>query len=134
MFRCCFLHATIYCYKFQIWVYVKDSIQFQSILSSHYYTIIIGDRYKPTLAETGPFGFSKYSYKYDVHFDDNKASKTVRFKEYSILREQKDTTTCQVSFLHIHNRLVVYVCIYTYIFIRIIAGDVFSDGPWLPCR
>eukprot|EP01036_Dinobryon_divergens_P028399 gene28399-37335_t len=59
---------------------------------------VIQSGYKPTLAETGPFGFVKYSYKYDVHFDDNKASKTVRFKEYSILREQKDTTTCQEMF------------------------------------
>jgi len=47
------------------------------------------------MAETGPYGFVKYTYKYDVSFDNLKNSNEVTFKEYSILRESTDSASCE---------------------------------------
>lgn len=40
--------------------------------------------YKPNVKEVGPFGFNKYTYKYDVNFDTD-SEDTVAYKEYNIL-------------------------------------------------
>jgi hypothetical protein len=55
------------------------------------------------MTETGPYGFVKYTYKYDVSFDSLKRSNEVTFKEYSILREPTDSVSCEVQyFLRLH--------------------------------
>lgn len=53
--------------------------------------------YKPSVEETGPYGFVKYSYKYDIYFDPDDST-TVSFKEYSYLREAEDPNSCEEMF------------------------------------
>lgn len=50
---------------------------------------------KPEMVETGPYGFVKYTYKYDISFDDPVESTTVTFKEFSILQELTDESACE---------------------------------------
>lgn len=51
------------------------------------------------MAETGPFGFSKYTYKYDIAFDDAEAAEKISFREYSLLLDAHDDGLCEVSVL-----------------------------------
>ena len=55
---------------------------------------VISRGYKPQVIETGPYGYKKRTYKYEVEFErgDNN---TISFKEYSLLDYIKDSTICQ---------------------------------------
>lgn len=53
--------------------------------------------YKPHVVETGPYGYLKYTYKYDVSFDTSD-SLNVTFKEYTLLKEATDPYACQRMF------------------------------------
>jgi hypothetical protein len=50
---------------------------------------------KPDMVETGPYGFVKYTYKYDISFSDPVESTTVTFKEYSVLQPVEDPDACE---------------------------------------
>jgi hypothetical protein len=50
--------------------------------------------YKPQVQETGPYGFIKNTYKYDIYFDPHDSS-TVTFKEYSYLTEITNKDSCE---------------------------------------
>jgi hypothetical protein len=54
---------------------------------------VLQQGFRPNLVETGPYGFTKYTYKYDIWFSDDSLS--VTFKEYSILNEVTDATLCE---------------------------------------
>ena len=54
--------------------------------------------FKPRMVETGPYGFVKYTYKYDIAFDDQEKSETVSFKEYSLLQEIVDPEECELMY------------------------------------
>jgi hypothetical protein len=62
--------------------------------------------YKPRMVETGPYGFVKYTYKYDISFDDPVQSKTVTFREYSILQEVDDPLDCQRMYFRMDRDLL----------------------------
>jgi hypothetical protein len=49
--------------------------------------------YKPHILETGPYGYSKSTYKYDISFETTD-SDLVSYKEYSMLHELTDPTVC----------------------------------------
>lgn len=49
---------------------------------------------KPTMVETGPYGFRRHTYKYDISFPDPSESTTIQFKEYTILRPISDPDAC----------------------------------------
>lgn len=53
--------------------------------------------YKPHVSETGPYGYSKKTYKYDVYFDPVD-SLYVSFKEYSLLDAVVDPYPCEKMF------------------------------------
>lgn len=63
--------------------------------------------YKPSMVETGPFGFLKYTYRYDISFDDPRKSTTISFKEYSILNEIRNPMDCQDMFYRSQRDLLV---------------------------
>eukprot|EP01038_Epipyxis_sp_PR26KG_P014212 gene14212-19069_t len=65
--------------------------------------------YKPALVETGPYGFLKHSYKYDVSFHSAQSNSNIEgsnkyntdyvtFKEYTLLREVNDSSLCEKMF------------------------------------
>lgn len=56
---------------------------------------------KPTVVETGPFGYVRNTYKYDIEFDPVD-SLTVSFKEYSLLTpiDESDGILCENMFFH----------------------------------
>jgi len=59
---------------------------------------IVQRGYKPHIAETGPYGYTKNTFKYDVSFE-SADSRTISYKEYSYLEELSDPTVCErVSF------------------------------------
>lgn len=58
--------------------------------------------YKPVVAETGPYGFQKYTYKYSVEFDEVD-SLYLSFKEYNILKEVNDDGVCKRMYYRIGN-------------------------------
>ena len=41
--------------------------------------------YKPAVVEVGPFGFEKFTYKYDITFGSDDEDSYVSYKEYSVL-------------------------------------------------
>lgn len=53
---------------------------------------------KPVMTETGPFGFLRHSYRYEISFDDPIRSETVSFKEFSVLLELSDVDLCEDMF------------------------------------
>ncbi len=53
--------------------------------------------YKPSVHETGPYGFVKKTYKYDIYFDPLDSTE-VTFKEYSYLKEAQDPDSCEKMF------------------------------------
>ena len=53
---------------------------------------------KPVMTETGPFGFLRHSYRYEISFDDPTRSETVSFKEFSVLLELSDVNLCEDMF------------------------------------
>lgn len=53
---------------------------------------------KPELVETGPYGFVKYTYKYDISFSDPVESTTVTFKEFSVLQPVEDPNACEAMY------------------------------------
>jgi len=52
----------------------------------------------PAMVETGPYGFMRHTYKYDITFPDPKESTTVRFKEYTLLKPITDIDACSHMF------------------------------------
>lgn len=59
--------------------------------------------YKPLLVESGPYGYEKKTYKYDVSFDTNSSSTTVSFKEYSVLEEVSNQEACERMYYRMGN-------------------------------
>lgn len=57
-------------------------------------SLVIAAGNEPTVQETGPYGFVKSSFKYDIYFDPID-SLTVTFKEYTLLKEVEDPTDCE---------------------------------------
>lgn len=51
----------------------------------------------PNVVETGPFGFIKNTFKYDVLFDAEDSSR-VTYKEYSYVQEVNDPAVCEEWF------------------------------------
>jgi hypothetical protein len=58
---------------------------------------VIRRGYKPALVETGPYGYYRRTYKYDIYFEDVH-SRTVTFKEYTLLEEADDPMACEEMF------------------------------------
>jgi hypothetical protein len=58
---------------------------------------------KPLIVETGPYGYRKKTYKYDVSFDTNTSSSTVSFKEYHYLTKINETIMCESMFFRMDN-------------------------------
>lgn len=59
---------------------------------------VIQRGYEPMVVETGPYGFVKNSYKYDIYFEPD-TSLTVTYKEYSYLTEITDNpNACEAMF------------------------------------
>lgn len=52
---------------------------------------------KPAVKETGPYGYYRRSYKYDIYFEPSD-TRTVTFKEYSYLEEVDDPDVCERMF------------------------------------
>lgn len=52
---------------------------------------------KPIIKQVGPYGYRKYSYKYDVSFDSMNSS-YVKYKEYTILQSVSDITSCKTMY------------------------------------
>lgn len=61
---------------------------------------------KPEMAETGPYGFVKYTYKYDISFDDPERSTTVTYKEFSILQTVDDPAACEKMYFRMDRDLL----------------------------
>jgi len=67
---------------------------------------------KPVMTETGPFGFLRHSYRYEISFDDPTRSETVSFKEFSVLLELSDANLCEEMYYRTgRDSLVVNPCI-----------------------
>lgn len=67
---------------------------------------------KPVMTETGPFGFLRHSYRYEISFDDPTRSETVSFKEFSVLLELSDVNLCEDMFYRTgRDSLLVNPCI-----------------------
>lgn len=58
---------------------------------------VIRRGYKPAIQETGPYGFYRRTYKYDIFFEAYD-TRTVSFKEYTVLEEVTDPEACQKMF------------------------------------
>ena len=58
---------------------------------------VIRRGYKPALVETGPYGYTRKTYKYDIYFEAYD-SRTVSFKEYTVLEEVDDPLACEEMF------------------------------------
>lgn len=58
---------------------------------------VIRRGYKPAVLETGPYGYYRRSYKYDIYFEDFD-SRTVSFKEYTMLEAVNDPDVCEKMF------------------------------------
>eukprot|EP01031_Cornospumella_fuschlensis_P028812 gene28812-34780_t len=63
-------------------------------VSNAYEVIERGDQ--PVVTETGPYAFVKYTYKYDVLFND--VENTITYKEFSYLNEITDPDACEKMF------------------------------------
>ena len=61
---------------------------------------------KPNMLETGPYGFVKYTYKYEISFDDPVQSTTVTFKEYSTLQEITHPDACEKMYFRMDRDLL----------------------------
>ena len=58
---------------------------------------------QPIVDETGPYGYRKKTYKYDVSFDTNTSSSTVSFKEYHYLTKLNESKLCESMFFRMDN-------------------------------
>ena len=58
---------------------------------------IIQRGFKPHLKQTGPYGYSKITYRYDISFDPEN-SDYITYKELSMLQELPDPTGKNVEF------------------------------------
>ncbi|KAJ1414999.1 hypothetical protein B484DRAFT_454671, partial [Ochromonadaceae sp. CCMP2298] len=56
---------------------------------------VINRGFKPTVTETGPYGFVRSTYRYEISFNDPQESTDISFKEYSILTEVADPDECE---------------------------------------
>jgi hypothetical protein len=66
--------------------------------------------FKPHITQTGPYGYSKITYKYDISFEQEN-SDYVTYKEFSMLQELEDPTGLLPLKIHpsLHNILIIYV-------------------------
>lgn len=70
--------------------YEDDSLMTMYVFNITNAQTVFERGYKPHVSQTGPYGFQRNIYKYDISFD-TEDSLTVKFKEYSILLEVAET-------------------------------------------
>ena len=58
---------------------------------------VVARGYKPALVETGPFGYQRYTYKYDISFNEE-VSTQISYKEYSVVKAFPNSSACQEIF------------------------------------
>lgn len=73
-----------------------------NILSFYVFTVsnainVIQRGFKPNIQETGPYGFVKKTYKYDITFHPEDSS-TISYKEFNILEAITDPLDCKKMF------------------------------------
>ncbi|RYG70160.1 hypothetical protein EON64_00895 [archaeon] len=71
-------------------------------VSNAYEVIERGDQ--PVVTETGPYAFVKYTYKYDILFNDE--DNTITYKEFSYLNEITDPDACEKMFYRLEKDYV----------------------------
>lgn len=94
--------------KYQEFIIDEPSAEY-AMVSLYLYSVsnmpaVIQQGFKPQVKETGPFGYIKNTYRYDVVFDSEDPT-TVTFKEYSYLQAVDDPTLCQKMYFRMDSDL-----------------------------